>query len=119
MLIIASDHPPIGFRRNDNRGVHCLDTVNEASGVKGFVGDDSANVLHAIDEISGFGDVVPFATAQTEACQIAQPIYRGMNFGAQLTSISLVPPLWKATGINYEHIAYTSRNLPPRALQFT
>lgn len=83
MLVITSEHLSIGFRRNYCRGVHCLDTVNEAGGIKGFVGHDSTYVVHAIDEIGSFGDVVSFATCQTEARQIAQPINRRMNFSAQ------------------------------------
>lgn len=94
MLVIASEHLPIGFRRNDGRGVHCLDTVNEAGGVKRLVGYDSAHVLHAIDEIGGFGDVVSFASCQTETRQIAQTINRCMNLGAQAptrTAKTLLP----------------------------
>lgn len=83
MFVIASEHLPIGFRRNHGRGIHALDAVKEASGVKGFVGNDGADILHAVDEIGGFGDVVSLATRQAESCQIAQPIDGSMNFGAQ------------------------------------
>jgi len=62
MFVIASEHLPIGFRRNNGRGIHALDAVNEASGVKGFVSNDGADILHVVDEIGGFGDVVSLAT---------------------------------------------------------
>jgi hypothetical protein len=52
MLVMASDHLLISFRLNYSRGVHCFDAVNEVVGIKGFVGHDSTNVLHAIDEIA-------------------------------------------------------------------
>ena len=83
MLVIASEHLSIGFRWNDRCGIHCLDALNEVGGVKSFVGHDGTNDLQAIDEIGRFGDVVSFATGRTEVRQIAQPINRRMNFGAQ------------------------------------
>lgn len=77
---------PLGWIRsrwNDVRGLHRLDTVKEAGGIKGFIGNHGTDVRHTFDEVGGLGNVLALAAGQTEASQIAQSINRCVNFGTQ------------------------------------
>lgn len=71
MFVIATEFYSIGFWWNNGHGLHCLDNRQKAVGMKGLVGHHHAHILHAFNEIRGFGDVVSFATGQTKSDQIA------------------------------------------------
>jgi len=94
MLVKASGFDSIGFRWNNCRGLHRLDNIQKALGVKSLVGHYCAHVLHAFDEVCSFSDVVPLAAGQAKPSQIAQPIDGCMNLGTQTparTAKTLLP----------------------------
>ena len=99
MLVITSERLPVGFRRNHRRGFHGRDARQEASGVKGLVGNDRTDVLHAFNEIFRLGDVMSLSARQSEAREITQPVNGSMNLGTQAptrTANTLLPVFFGA-----------------------
>ena len=86
MFVITSEFLSIRSRRNNSRGVHRLNAFKEVTGIVGFIGHDSAHILHAFDEAFRPGDVVTLTAGQTEACKIAQAINSRMNLGTQAST---------------------------------
>jgi len=66
MFVIAPRFLSIRSRRNDGRGLHRLNAVKEAGGIKGFIGNNGTDVLHAFDKIGGLGNVVALAAGQSK-----------------------------------------------------
>ena len=83
MLVIGSTFNAVCPGRDDDLGVECLDAGQQACGIEGLIGDDRTHVVKSVQKVLGFGDVMPFASGQTKAGEIAQAIDYRMNLGAQ------------------------------------
>lgn len=99
MRVVAPDFLAIRFRRNNSRGIHRADSLEEAGCIERLVCDDSADVLHSLDQILGLGHVMPLAARQSKPGQITQRIDGSMNLGAQAptrTAKTLLPVFFDA-----------------------
>jgi len=74
MFVITSEVLAIGSRRNNCCGVHGLDPRQDAVGV---------NVLHAVNGIGHFGDIVSLTAGQAELGQIGESIKCGTDLCIQ------------------------------------
>ena len=83
MFVIASECSAIDFWRNDSGSFHRRDTLKKAVTVKRLICDNRTDILHTLDQVGRFSNIVSLTARQTKTNQVTQRINRGMNLGTQ------------------------------------